>query len=188
LILVAPRYSVAVYLDSGSEATTKNYAYIKGVLDDALEGYARKGGDFRVGAENVKDGRHMFKHIIKFPCVKQLPNSVKEAFYALHHMWAIIQNEHRLTTPGSVRGWAEEHARIEDAELRDDFFRIQNQIATILQEDVITRGEPSPAPDRWLSARSKTGSGNSLTLGHGQRKIATICSRSHVNQSLHDSS
>jgi hypothetical protein len=43
-------YSVAVYLDSGSEAKTKNYAYIKGVLDDALEGYARKGGDFRKGA------------------------------------------------------------------------------------------------------------------------------------------
>jgi hypothetical protein len=102
LILVAPRYSVAVYLDSGSEAKTKNYAYIKGVLDDALEGYARKGGDFRAGAKNVKDGRHMFKHVIKFPCVKQPPNSVKEAFYTLHHNWAIVQNEQRLTTPASV--------------------------------------------------------------------------------------
>jgi hypothetical protein len=56
-------------------------------------------------------------------------------------MRAIDQNEHRLTTPSSVRGWAEEHARIEDAKLRDDFFHIQNQIATILQEDVITRGD-----------------------------------------------
>jgi hypothetical protein len=74
----------------------------------------------------------MFKHVTKFPCVKQPPNSVKEAFYALHHMRAIVQNEHRLTTSSSVRGWAEEHARIEDAKLRDDFFRIQNQIATIL--------------------------------------------------------
>jgi hypothetical protein len=99
LILVAPRYSVAVYLDSGSEAKTKNYAYIKGVLDDALEGYGKKRGDFRAGAENVKDGRHMFKHVTKFSCVKQPPNSVKEAFYALHHMRAIIQNEHGLTTP-----------------------------------------------------------------------------------------
>jgi hypothetical protein len=49
LILVDPTYSVAVYLDSGSEAKTENYAYIKGVLDDALEGYAKKGGDFRAG-------------------------------------------------------------------------------------------------------------------------------------------
>jgi hypothetical protein len=102
LILVDPRYLVAIYLDSGSEAKTKNYAYIKGVLDDALEGYARKGGDIRKGAENDKDGRHMFKHVIKFPCIKQLPNSVKEAFYTLHHMWAIVQNEYRLTTPASV--------------------------------------------------------------------------------------
>jgi hypothetical protein len=132
LIHIAPRYSVAVYLESGSEAKMKNFAYIKGVLDDALEGYTKKGGDFRVGAENVKDDRHMFKHITKFPCIKQPPNSVKEAFYALHHMRAIVQNEHMLTTPSSVRGWAEDHARIEDAELRDDFFRIQNQIATIL--------------------------------------------------------
>jgi hypothetical protein len=108
LILVAPRYSIAVYLDSGSDPKTKNYAYIKGVLDDALEGYAKKGGDFRAGAENVKDSRHMFKHVTKFPCIKQPHNSVKEAFYALHHMRAIIQDEHRLMTPSSVRGWAEE--------------------------------------------------------------------------------
>jgi hypothetical protein len=148
LILVAPRYSVAIYLDSGSEAKTKNYTYIKGVLDDALEGYAKKGGDFRAGAKNAKDDRHMFKHVTKFPCIKQPPNSVKEAFYALHHMQAIIQNEHRLMTPSSVRGWAKEHAKIEDAKLRDDFFCISNQIATILQEDVITRGEPWPAPGR----------------------------------------
>jgi hypothetical protein len=79
LILIALRYSVAIYLDSRSEAKTKNYAYIKGVLDDALEGYAKKGGDLRTGAENVKDNRHMFKHVTKFPCIKQPPNSVKEA-------------------------------------------------------------------------------------------------------------
>jgi hypothetical protein len=101
LILVAPRYSVAVYLDSGSEAKTKNFTYIKGVLDDALRRYAKKGGDFWTGAENVKDGRHVFKQVTKFPCVKQPPNSVKEAFYALHHMRAIVQDEHRLTMPSS---------------------------------------------------------------------------------------
>jgi hypothetical protein len=85
LILVAPRYSVAVYLDSRSEAKKKNYAYFKGVLDDALEGYAKNGRDFRAGEENVKDGRHNVKHVTKLPCVKQPPNSVKEAFYAPHH-------------------------------------------------------------------------------------------------------
>jgi hypothetical protein len=73
----------------------------------------------------------VFKQVTKFPYVKQPPNSVKEAFYALHHMRAIVQDEHRLKTPSSDRGWAEEQARIKDTELRDDFFRIQNQIATI---------------------------------------------------------
>jgi hypothetical protein len=66
------------------------------------------------------------------PCIKQPPNYVKEAFYALHHMRVIVQDEHRLTTLSNVRGWAEEQARIEDAELRDDFFRIKNQIDSIL--------------------------------------------------------
>lgn len=140
MILVSPRYSLATYLDSGSEAKTKNYTYIKSLLNDALEGYAKKGGDFRTGAENVKDGKHMFKHATKFPCVKQPPNSVKEAFYALHHLRAIVRDEHMFESPSSVRGWAEEQARIEDAELRDDFYRIQTQIANILHEDVITGG------------------------------------------------
>lgn len=62
LILIHPRYSVATYLDSGSDAKTKNYAYTKGVLDDALEGYAKKGGDFTKGGKCQGRQTHVQAH------------------------------------------------------------------------------------------------------------------------------
>ena len=43
LIVLNPRWSVATYFDSGS---LKDYTRLKGVLDEALEGYAQKGGHF----------------------------------------------------------------------------------------------------------------------------------------------
>ncbi|KAK1677092.1 hypothetical protein QYE76_037940 [Lolium multiflorum] len=54
LISIAPKYSLATYFDSGS-AKKKNYARIRGVLDDALEGYFKKGGAFKEKAECFRD-------------------------------------------------------------------------------------------------------------------------------------
>jgi hypothetical protein len=45
LIIIYTRYSLATYFDSGS-ARRKNYAKIRSVLDDALDGYAKQGGPF----------------------------------------------------------------------------------------------------------------------------------------------
>ena len=46
LIVLSPRWSIATYFDSGSLDRKKDYTRIKGVLDEALEGYAQKGGPF----------------------------------------------------------------------------------------------------------------------------------------------
>ncbi|KAK1627406.1 hypothetical protein QYE76_001721 [Lolium multiflorum] len=54
LISIAPKYSLATYFDSGS-AKKKNYARIRGVLDDALEGYFKKGGAFKEKEECFRD-------------------------------------------------------------------------------------------------------------------------------------
>ena len=43
LIVLYPQHSHAVYFDSGS-ATRKDYTDIKGVLDDAIAGFADKEG------------------------------------------------------------------------------------------------------------------------------------------------
>ena len=44
LVVLNPRWSSATYLDSGGLDMKEDYTKIKGVLDEALEGYAKKGG------------------------------------------------------------------------------------------------------------------------------------------------
>ena len=56
----------------------KDYTRIKGLLDDALEGYASKGCSFaKKSAECFQNGKHVFKHVTEFPCIKQTSHSVK---------------------------------------------------------------------------------------------------------------
>ena len=138
LIVVSPRYSLATYFDSGSLIKKKDYTRIRGVLDDALEGYASKGCSFaNKTAECILNGKHVFKHVTEFPCVKQPARSVKDAFYVLHHLWGFVRDCQMLTLPCSLRGWAERLAQIDDDNLREDFFRIQTQISKIIQHDVM---------------------------------------------------
>jgi hypothetical protein len=102
----------------------KNYGRIKSVLDEALKFYADKGGKFIKGGEKVKNGKHIFMHQTKFPCVKQPPGSVKEAFYALHHLKGIVWDSRIRALPSNLRPWAEKFAAIDDTDLIEDFWRI----------------------------------------------------------------
>ena len=140
LIVLAPRYSLATYFDSGSLTKKKDYTRIRGVLNEALEGYTKKGCTFVDKGECIKDGKHVFKHVLDFPCVKQSTTGAKEAFYVLHHLKGYVRDCHNLTLPSSLRGWAETLAKIDDADLREDFHRIQMKLSQIIIEDVNTRG------------------------------------------------
>jgi hypothetical protein len=90
------------------------------VLDDALQFYAEKGAKFTKGGERVKNGKHIFMHLTKFLCVKQVPGSVKEAFYALHHMKGIMRDSRIRALPANLRQWAEIFAAIDDVDLMED--------------------------------------------------------------------
>ena len=60
LIVLRPRWSIATYFYSGS---LKDYTRIKGVLDEALKGYAQKGGHFQKeknGDHFTKEKKHIF--------------------------------------------------------------------------------------------------------------------------------
>lgn len=141
LIIFCPRDSQATYFDSGSDDKKKDYTNFKMVLDDALEGYFLKGGLFAKGREKFnKEGKHVFTHVTTFPCVKQPPGSQKEAFYAIHHMRGFIRDQTNLTLPSNLRKWAEQRDRILDQDLREDFFRIQTQLAEYIHYDVVTKG------------------------------------------------
>ena len=90
LICFSPKHSHAVYLDSGS-AKKKDYKYVMRVLDDALVGY-KEGGVKIVKHKFSKhqSGVSVFNHVTQFPCVKQPTGSVRDAYYALHHMQTIV--------------------------------------------------------------------------------------------------
>jgi len=94
LIILNPRWSIATYLDTGSSSNKKDYTRIKGVLDEALEGYAQKGGHFEQGQTNGEcfslNNKHRFRHGTQFDCMKQKHGSVKDAFYVLHHMKGFV--------------------------------------------------------------------------------------------------
>ena len=80
---------MATYFDSDRQSK-KDYTNIKKVLDDALPGYAKSGGTFKRPV--CRYGKHVFTHVTMFPCVKQPPGGQKDAYYALHHMPAIVRD------------------------------------------------------------------------------------------------
>ena len=93
LIVLAPRYSLATYFDSGSLTKKKDYTRIRVVLNEALEGYAKKGCTFVDKGECIKDGKHVFKHMLEFTCVKKpASGGSKEAFYVLYHLKGYVRD------------------------------------------------------------------------------------------------
>jgi len=139
LIIIDPKWSMATYFDSGSE-TKKDYSLVRSVLDEALECYADAKGPFKKNQEFFSDGKHKFKHVFQFPCVKQPAGSLRDAFYVLHHLKGWVRDCQMLTMPSAVREWAERLARINDDDLREDFHDSRVKLAHILNNDVLARG------------------------------------------------
>ena len=125
---------MAMYFDSDRQSK-KDYTNIKKVLDDVLPGYAKSGGTFTRSVR--KYGKHTFSHSTKFYCVKQPPGGQKDAYYALHHMPAIVRDHHHLLLPNNLKDWAASLSAIQDADIRQEFFRIQSEFADIIHQDVL---------------------------------------------------
>src|ERR1041385_2173216 len=111
------------------------------VLDDALAVYKEAGGKivkhkYRKHHPSVS----VFNHVTQFPCVKQPAGSVRDAYYALHHMRAIVQEEQNLTLSSHLKAWAERKTAITDANLRQEFFHIQGEMVTIIRHEVQMKG------------------------------------------------
>jgi hypothetical protein len=144
--MLQPRYSLAQYLDS-SNITGKprtDLTRIKSVLDEAINAYATNGGTFHPKEECKRpNGTYGFKHVTEFPCIKQPAGSLKEAFYALHHIKGIVRDQDNLNQPNRLRDWSNHMAgEISDADLREDFHRIRVKLSEIILEDVNTKGGP----------------------------------------------
>ena len=125
---------MATYFDPDRQSNV-DYTNVKKVLDDVLPGYGKSGGTFTRAVR--KYGKHMFSHNTKFCCVKQPPGGQKDAYYALHHMRAIVRDHNHLLLPNNLKDWAASLAAIQDADIRQEFFRIQSEFAEIIQQDVL---------------------------------------------------
>ena len=125
---------MAMYFDPNRDSKI-DYTNIKKVLDDALPGYATSGGTFKRPVRRY--GRHVFTHNTTFPCVKQPPGGQKDAYYALHHMRAIVRDHNHLLLPNNVKDWAASLAAIQDADLQQELFRIQSEFVEIIHQDVL---------------------------------------------------
>ena len=113
---------MATYLDPDRQSK-KDYANSKKVLDDFLPGYAKSGGTFTRVVR--KYGKHTFSPNTNFCCVKQPPGGQKDAYYALHHMRAIVRDHHHLLLPDNLKDWAARLSAIQDTDLRQEFFPIE---------------------------------------------------------------
>ena len=124
----------------------KNYNRIRGVLDVALDGYAKAGGHFDKKGECKRiDGTTGFKHVIEFPCIKQPAGTIKEAFYALHHLKGLVRDADIMNAPPSLREWSTKIAgEINDSDLREDFHRIQVKLSQIIVKNVEHMGGLKP--------------------------------------------
>ncbi|KAK1621139.1 hypothetical protein QYE76_026656 [Lolium multiflorum] len=101
LIILDPKWSLAQYFDSSSTTTKKDYTRIRGVLDEAILGYSKSGGTFDKNGQYIRpDTKKIgFKHVINFPCIKQPPGSIKEAFYVLHHLKGFVEDAEMMSLP-----------------------------------------------------------------------------------------
>ena len=125
---------MATYFDSDRQSK-KDYTNVKKVLDDVLPGYAKSGGTFTRPFR--KYGKHVFAHNTTFPCVKQPPGGQKDAYYALHHMRAFVRDQHQLMLPNNLKEWAARLSAIQDADIRQEFYRIQSEFVEIIYQDVL---------------------------------------------------
>src|ERR1041385_8671846 len=81
-------------------------------------------------------GVSVFNHVTQFLCVKKTAGSVRDAYYALRHMRAIVHEQRNFTLPSHLKAWAERKAEIADANLKEEFFHIQAQMVTIIRHEV----------------------------------------------------
>ena len=140
LIILYPRFSHALYLDSSKNNHKKDYTHIKDVLDSAMFYYEARGGE--VQDKKRRGGRLAFSHKPDFCCIQQPSDSLNDGFYVLHHMLEYRrdhQNLHMSPRSGDahILQWAKDIGYIEDHRLRVEFYNIQRELAQIIMKEAV---------------------------------------------------
>ena len=138
LIVLYPQVSHAVYFDPSRDYEKKDYTHIMNILDDALQGFSFRGGHVKIKKQrNKKMG---FAHKTNFSCIHVPKPSKKDGFYIVHLMIQFNMDHQKLRmrsrNDDHIHKWLESHGEA-NYKLRDDFFRIQSDIATIIMKEVV---------------------------------------------------
>jgi hypothetical protein len=138
LIVLYPRVSHAVYFDPTRNYEKKDYTHVMNILDEALHGFSLKGGYIQI--RKNRNRRPGFLHKTNFCSIHVPKPSRNDGFYLLHLMMEFRRDHQqlRMTTRSDdhIRKWVESQGEA-DYKLRDDFFRIQRDIATIIMKEVV---------------------------------------------------
>jgi hypothetical protein len=140
LIILYPRFSHALYLDPSKNIEKKDYTHIKYVLDRALMGFSMRGGYIQV--KKTSKAGLCFGHKTDFCCLQRPATSENDGFYVIHLMMEYRRDVQSLCMTSSsgdahIRRWAEAFGTVPDNQLRNDFYRIQQEIASIIMKDVL---------------------------------------------------
>ena len=142
LIILYPRYSHALYLDSLKNINQKDYTHIKSILDSAIFFYGIRGGEIKI--KKTRNCRAAFGHKTDFCCIQQPSDSLNDGFYVLHHMLEYRRDCQNLRmSPKSgdahILQWAKDLGDIEDHRLRAEFYNIQRELAQIIMKEVVEK-------------------------------------------------
>lgn len=142
LIILHPRYSHALYLDSSKNINKKDYTHIKDVLDSAMFYYEARGGE--VKDKKRRGGMLTFGHMTDFSCIHQRSDSLNDGFYVLHDMMEYRRDHQNLlmsptTGDAHILQWAKNVGGIEDHRLRAEFYHIQRELAQIIMKECSTK-------------------------------------------------
>ena len=139
LISLHPQYSQATYFDSHRHVKKKDYTRVKEVLDDALAGFRHRIGT-KLDREFVRRGSPVFNHKTDFPCVTQPEDSPREAFFTIMFMREMVRDVVEIDLPDKMLRWRQNLCDTSDPQaIPAEFGRIQQKIATTIQQDVVTK-------------------------------------------------
>ena len=142
LIILYPRFSHALYLDSSKNIHKKDYTHIKDVRDSAMFNYQARGEEVR--DKKRRGGRVAFSHKTDFCCIQQPNDSLNDGFYVLHHMLEYRRDHQNLrmsprSSDAHILQWAKDIGDIEDHRLRAEFYHIQRELAQVIMKEVLDK-------------------------------------------------
>lgn len=142
LIILNPRFSHALYLDSSKNIKKKYYTHIKSVLDSAILSYGHRGGEITV--KRTKNRAPCFGHKTDFCCIQQPNGSLSDGFYVIHHMLEYRRDRQNLrmshkSGDADILQWAKKLGNVPDHRLRAEFYHIQRELAQVIMKEVVEK-------------------------------------------------